>query len=1280
MSKFSDRVRQMLKDNHRWNVQRGWVAAGALALVVAVGVMLTGNATALVGQDVLKNALTDDTQLYWESANAGESGWMAVDEDTPVAGDAALRLRLAFKLSSNQLDDSKTLSYQLPESLTLPDSADGETITVYDGAGAATADETGDTQIGTATIKDNVLTLKIDAGKDAAESDADSAATEEAGSTDDSASQASEISGFVDLDFTFDEVKLDDDGTATLRLSSSRVLHVTKAATQTNTVTANAIADEESAANETADATDTEAAVAAEDAVSNETVASTAAAKASTLAAESDSSSSSDALDFGQYLTSGTKVQKLVNGTWTDATAFDNDEAVRINLDYSIPEDKVTKTIIYQLPNGITLTQEQSGSVTDNDGKQIGTYTITTGGKVTVTFEDSFLAKGGTVTGTVQLQGKVSYSAADDSGKIHFGGDSADITINKPVVDTTDIAVSKSAKSFDVNAATASYEIVASTTKGTNGAVSIHDEFNYSNQSNAKPTYDPSSIKVYKVVNDTKSEVASSSYTISWTNEDSKKAFDITGLPALNAGEKYVVDYGAYLNITDKTAAGHVQNSASGSDTTHNQWANTDKSWQKDFQKTGTYSKDDDKISWRIKVNATGGDISGLRVYDSLPAGCTLRGSYTVTNASTNKQLVTGGTYGDTGIDYTFPTDLSGAAKTATYYIDFWTTAPSTDGTVSNTAYYDGGKSGSDTVNVDVAHRTFDLTKSYASETGSGTSRTLNWTFDANVPFKLPSSFAYTDTLEDGVDGNSAKLDGSHYAIASELEAAFVDHLVLKVDDYNSYVYKGAGKKTYYNAYYDDQKGDTDKLAIKVTYYDASGKEVSATDSSTHVKSFKVTVTVKDSSITATHLLMNNAATYPTHVDLSNGTEGQKYTFKNDGAIGNKSTTASHDVTLPKTIEKLGCVVDSSGNKSFQSGSTTVDYDKASGQLNYRLKLTTTESDNGKNLVITDTLPAGETVDASSFVIKFYQDDWNLYDSNTKGCDFTNDTYKPTVTVAKNDNGTSTATITLPNYIYDSSRPMVALTYSASVVDDWTNSSQTQKTYENTAEFNGHKATQETTVKRDNYPLNKSGYLVGTDGQDINPTSDWEKKPTNKVRYYVDINPTATDLNPNAGTLVLTDTLSSDSMDTINPELDVSGVKLYAYDVTKVHHVGDEISSNQYSVKYDAASHKMTVTVPDQLACVLVYEYRMDANASLKDKVLKIAARSTEAGAPIRASLCARHLHRHRPIAPRSPSSRSTRTACSTRLQAQHSRSTAMTAARTNGIARAQRPLETMVS
>lgn len=1207
MSKFSDRVRQMLEDNHRWNVQRGWVAAGALVLVVAVCAMLTGHATALVGQDALKNALTDDSKLYWESPNADESGWMAVDKDTPVAGDSALRLRLAFKLSSNQLDRDKTLSYKLPESLTLTDSKDGETIAIFDGANAATADETGDIQIGTATIKDNVLTLTFDDNEaGSAESDADSATSDVAGSTDASASQSSEISGFVDLDFTFDNLKLDDDGTATLRLSSSRALHVTKAATETNTAYVNALDQTKTANNGAAAVTDTEAGTATtEDAGDNGVDESTAAAKASLLATESDSSSSSDALDFGQYLTSDTKVQKVVNGTWTDAMTFNDNDAVRITLGYSIPEDKVTSTITYQLPKGIKLDQAQAGSVTDSDGKEIGTYAIGTDGKVTVTFNDSFLKRGGTVTGTVQLQGKISYSDTDDSGTINFGGAATGITINKPVVDTTDLNISKSAKSFSVANGKGSYEIVASTTKGTNGAVSIHDEFNYNNQSNAKPTYDQNSIKVYKVVDGTRSEVASGSYTIKWTSEDNKKAFDIQGLHALNAGEKYVVDYDANLNITDVAAAGHVQNSVKGSDQTHTQWNSVDKSWQKDFQKSGSYNKDYDKIAWRIEVNANGDDVSGLCVTDALPSGCTLWGSYTVTNASTNKQLAQGGTYGDASIDYTFPTYLTGDARTATYYIDFWTTAPSADGTVSNTAQYSGRKSGSDTANVDVAHRTFDVTKSCISETGSGTTRTLNWTFDSDVPSKLPDSFVYEDTIEDCVDGNGTALAGSHYAIASELEAAFVDHLALKVDDYNSYVYKGADKKTYYNAYYANERGDTDKLAIEVTCCDASGNKVSATDSSTHVKSFKVAVTVNDSSITATDLLMSDNTTYPTHADLSNGTEGQKYIFKNDGKIGNKSKTATHDVTLPKTIEKLGCVLDSSGNKSFSGGSTTVDYDKMNGQLTYRLKLATVESDNGQDLVITDTLPAGETFDESSLVAKFYQDDWNLYDSNTKGCNFTNDTYKPTVTVTKNDGGTSTATITLPKYIYDSRRPVVTLTYSASIADDWTDSSQTTKTYANTASFNQHTATQVTTVKRDSYPVSKSGYLVGTDGRDINPNADWNEKPTNKVRYYVDINPAAKNLNPNENMLVLTDTLSSDSMNIISPELDVSDVKLYAYDVTKDHHKGDEISSNQYSVKYDAASHKMTVTVPDELACVLVYEYRMDPNASLNQKVLK---------------------------------------------------------------------------
>lgn len=89
------------------------------------------------------------------------------------------------------------------------------------------------------------------------------------------------------------------------------------------------------------------------------------------------------------------------------------------------------------------------------------------------------------------------------------------------------------------------------------------------------------------------------------------------------------------------------------------------------------------------------------------------------------------------------------------------------------------------------------------------------------------------------------------------------------------------------------------------------------------------------------------------------------------------------------------------------------------------------------------------------------------------------------------------------------------------------------------------------------------------------------------------INPAAEDLLKNEDWLTLTDTMTIP--DKVDAYLDLSQVKLYQYDASKEGNLGEEISSDRYKVSYDQKTHQMTVKVPDELACVLVYRYDIDA-------------------------------------------------------------------------------------
>ena len=110
------------------------------------------------------------------------------------------------------------------------------------------------------------------------------------------------------------------------------------------------------------------------------------------------------------------------------------------------------------------------------------------------------------------------------------------------------------------------------------------------------------------------------------------------------------------------------------------------------------------------------------------------------------------------------------------------------------------------------------------------------------------------------------------------------------------------------------------------------------------------------------------------------------------------------------------------------------------------------------------------------------------------------------------------------------------------------------------------------------------------------------------MKYRVVINPEASDLDVEKDTLTLVDTISYTKLYSVSLNLD--SVKLYHYDPSQENFCGNEISSTRYQIRYDSQAGKMTVVVPDQLACVLVYQYNYDkgkladiSNASISNSV-----------------------------------------------------------------------------
>lgn len=1200
---FIRKVSRMLRDNRRRRDWRGIAAVAGAVVAVVCGVLLMYPAHALTGGDSLRNAITDQSAVFSKAAGTGDDAWQATDPATPVSADSSLRLRVAFKLPAGTLANGSVLQYQLPEGVSIDTSKAPVSGDVISGVTVADPTNANATKIGSYQIRDGVLALtfnddvtKANAGTPAGDA-SDSAAAEQA-------QAGSDLSGYVDIDLGFDQLTCHDSGLATIKLNDAVTLKVTKAAEEK---------DQEAVADATADG-----AGATDDSTSQDADAqadATSAAPVARVAARAGS----DSVDLTDYLLQKSKVEKLVNGTWTESTEFTDGDEVRVYLKYHLPKGTITTDIpnaTYQLPDGIRPEGTEQGEVM-NDGKDIGDYTIGTDGKVMIQFKKDAMQLGNGVSGTLMFKGKVSNAKGGDSTNIHFGGSATDITVYKKK--DNPLSVKKTA-TLSGDRSYVDYTVTASTTEDTEGAVTIGDHLDKYNSSNANPSYDtnsPLSVKKVDASGNTYS-VSYSSDQVTWdTSASDGPHFKISGLPQLNAGEKYVVTYRGNVNATSGAQTAKVANGAyaeSGSNSSSD-WKSV--GWTKDIQKSGTYDKDG-HIIWSIWVNPNGADISNWVVQDDLSKcfdGCKMVQQFIVETAD--------GSYSQyfdssspTFLDFRFSSiasQLNDAQKHSKFRITVYTNAPSGDVSVSNTAK-EWGNPGSghaeDTGTTDVVHRTTDVVKKHvADQIENGKPHTETWYSTITLPEGNIKSYEYVDTIGNAQTSEGVDLGSdSHYATASELEQAFkstiVDNkvtqagcLAINVDNYNKYLYAGAGQQAYYDSYYENQDGLTKNLGIKVTYYDADEKEIPATDSTTRVKSFKVTVTpTGGASITAQSMTIGTEQSpYKTHIDTTGAEEGSTWTVSNTGAVGDKSSTDTYTFTNPKTFDKMVKTGSKDGADIFKSGNANVNYDDVNGTLTYRLMLTTSANDNNKDIIITDTLPEGATYVDGSLYAKFFKSEYDKHDTNYSGTDFTG-ANKPQVTNSQKD-GRTVLTITIPKYTYANGYETVAVYYSLSVAQDPSWAKGEEKTYSNNASWNSHTASTNTTVKREFKVLSKTGVQLDKDGKPVQTGSDGKAiNPTGKLRYYVQINTGAKDLNPNSDELELTDTFGAPN--TLEPTIDPTSIKLYAYDPAKENGLDASKEIKGYKAKYDEATHKITVTLPDKTACVLVYEYQLNDNFS----------------------------------------------------------------------------------
>ncbi|WP_164121715.1 SpaA isopeptide-forming pilin-related protein [Sharpea azabuensis] len=878
-------------------------------------------------------------------------------------------------------------------------------------------------------------------------------------------------------------------------------------------------------------------------------------------------------------------VKKNENGVWKETSKFKNGDEVQVGINYTIPPKSFTSSpyqVKYQLPDGITITEEQSGSVKDpnHSDKDLGTYHISKDGLITIEYNNNFNVKD-QYLGTVNVTGKMSLTGSGEDGKISFPGSGTTITVEKEhEQNDSDISVKKEAhvttdkKSID-------YKVIVSTTKGTSDVVKIEDNIEWADKVSAK--YDMNSFKLVKRNAKGETEDVSSFQVDQMPYKNGKI---INGLPKLNAGESYELSY--CVQLTDsENSNGDVKVNNNVSATSGNKDSGYDSVSthvsNKMIDKTGYVEQGN--IHWTVTFNEDGRDISNYDFTDILPDEYVPDTFKLMDEDDNHKEIPTQDllTYEKNTkqlkIDFS---KLPNNCKKHKLKLEYSTKAPAISDnsakTVTNTGDFNSdGHHYSSTFDV-VIKPNINLNKS-----ANGISQPIDknhmkyfWkSVIGGFEGKDVKEITYSDEIKDAIIDNQTVVN-THYTYAKNLydELNKNANLIVKSENY--------------------QALPRDQYIWTLVCYDASGNQINNNDTTQLVHKFKIQISPSSSPLKVKEIELH----YSTIGDISKVEKGQKADYKNTATIPsfnnnhleNVKTEAHQEYKNVKKLEKEASLTGSgpiAGKSTYVSGNLNADYDKMTEEdgkkvIYYRLKIYVAPNSGGV-IKVTDILPKGMHYVDGSLEGAFYgNEDWIPTSNNNY--DFKEQ--KPLVDKVEKNDGATELTFTVLDGYQANQEQIILLKYKAYISDDyWLDMSNSGKSYTNTATCNDTSVSQETHVKRDVKVVQKSG----------KQKKDDSGNPTNQIEYAIDINPAGNNLNPKGNTLELQDTLSiPGNYSKVKAFLDLNSVKLYSYDSSKSDHRGVLLDSSLYSLQYDSQTHVIKLTIPDEQAYVFVYEYDLD--------------------------------------------------------------------------------------
>ena len=959
--------------------------------------------------------------------------------------------------------------------------------------------------------------------------------------------------------------------------------------------------------------------------------------------------------DFAEDIVSVT-VEKQQGSQWTQGDRFTDGDTIRVTIRYEIPTDVITAdqtTMHYQLPGGIALEKEETGSVYLEDGKQAGTYTISKDGLITIVFEREF-ANGEAFSGSLQFQGSIALADAGEGQEIDFGGTGGTITvvpeeknyslniakIGVYVRDEDDAGQYEQLNmGIDIQPEKLLYTIevrVDDNSDGSDGPITITDKFTH-NPGDGVVSYDEKNLKIYKVTPTVDGspdtvEIAEEAYTLAYThqqesiNDPQTSSFTITGLPALAAGEMYLINYSAAPALdTVNSQNGYIAlpNKATAQDNFQNVSADARVEISKQMvYKEAAENEGTGNVSWNVVLNQDGRDISGMTFRDAM--------TYTVNGQTkpyapteivnlqvTAYSLSEAGQYNWVGnvtaafsplidrvggeLTIQFPAVdgwPEGLDPTWTYQITYETPFPEEVAieeavAFQNTAWLDGYTATADW-NGTVPEQGYGLVKEvYASDLNTGTDvGTVTWLSTISYPsgdYDL-EHLAYVDWIQDAVKQDTGEaIAGSHYTTLATLYESLQVYngqwqlLNFFQDEYSIQILYGKDVTGAYKSAkeaWNALKGSADTLTSTTftqEYFQEHQKEPIAL--------FRIVVqaAAADKLQAGQRLYIG----YNTLVNRQGVTERETVALKNTGAIPNQEDTATVTTAFhPRLVKQVSATGMPPNGDDFNLDSGTyvdgpvdVDLGDTGGRLYYRILL----YNYGDSVTLHDNM-------------------WKQFDGNVT---FNQTMYIYNVITGKmstvktwnylNSTGKYNGKYTLNN-LGQFKDCIIGLYYSIDVSGDEALADLTEGetlAYTNTVEWTGIGEDSTTAnVTNSQKTLEKTGVQTNENGETL-------------VTYYVVINPEGRNLHPESNTLDLRDTLSLPNGVTADLRLETIG--LYHYDSSKENNLGEEVTEEEFAgfkvELEEGTANTYTFTVPDQMACVVRYTYQIHLGTSALEKI-----------------------------------------------------------------------------